>query len=327
MYKYKCLDCGHEFEGDRFTNECPLCGSQNIKRMPGEADIPWKKIAIGVGAVIALILILQICRDNHITINKNVTQDGIIFKVTGVNETDLKTKYKIIVSETGRADFNQPISFNGITSTAIIYLTSLPDRNATYEFNFVERKSNLVPPKIKWDPDNTYFFPPLPTAPTISCSKDADCTTKKYTITIKVDSGIADYFTINGERVNDCIIYDIAPSNEYYSIIAYDTKNNLQSDPYLIKCSPDGVRHFEISETKIQETFNKVADHSIYVGKALTIINNNHNMRLSHAIDDCQTLEEALNSAFRNGKRYKVSARITHNDCADVIEGITLTEL
>lgn len=62
--KYKCNDCQHVFEGNDFTTECPQCNSNNIvlQKPMDPIDIAIiKRILIGVGVIIIILLLFRFC--------------------------------------------------------------------------------------------------------------------------------------------------------------------------------------------------------------------------------------------------------------------------
>jgi len=70
---YKCSDCQHTFDGNDFTTECTQCNSHNISAQNTRTGINkplLKKILIGVGIGIVLILLVKICSGPD-TIHKN----------------------------------------------------------------------------------------------------------------------------------------------------------------------------------------------------------------------------------------------------------------
>ena len=56
MSKYKCNNCGHEFEGDLSTQNCPACGNTNIQKKDNT-----KNIIIMVEIVVIILLLFKYC--------------------------------------------------------------------------------------------------------------------------------------------------------------------------------------------------------------------------------------------------------------------------
>ncbi len=321
MKKYKCIDCENVSEGDYLTN-CPKCGSPNIKEI---SEIPWKKILIGVGAVIVLLLLLKMCGGcdgDAITLSMvEKSEDKVlIFNAEGASTSDLKANYKIMVYDSIRTQIGQ-ISFNG-KSLQTQYSTAELDAGKCYTFEFVKRDGGNV--KVRWSPSNQYCVPTPPTPPIIGWEKIPDCNTASYTIKIDVKSGNVVEYILDGIGQGSNVFSNVTPRNQPYIVKARDA-NGLMSEEHSVLCTEKGVQSFHITVAEIQAEFDKVAAGNQYVGDAMAKISQGRNIKLAESIDGCNMLEEVLNRAYNMEQRYMVNAEIKSNGCSDSIISLTVT--
>lgn len=318
--KYKCNNCGNVFEGDYSNFTCPQCGSTDVKNQGGP-NIPWKKILIGVGAVILLILLIKMCSSDSIEISMAENQDAkqLVFTVEGVSKSSLKADYKIIVYNQNSVEIGQ-LFFNG-KSENTQYSTENFTANECYTFNFVKKAGGDI--NLKWKTSNQYCYYP-PVAPTISCEKIPDCKSGTYTIKVKVETGNAVEYYIDGKGQASNVFNNIKPRQQPYVVKACDA-NGLMSTEQSVYCTAKGVQSFHITEAEIQAEFDKVAAGNQYVGDAMAKISQGKNIKLASSIDGCSTLEEVLNYAYNMEQRYKVKAEIKSNGCSDSITSLTVT--
>ena len=322
--KYKCKNplCGHIFNGDYSTNVCPQCGGSELEMKKNGA--PIKKILIGAGIIVVLIVLLKLCSGGEkqisLSMNENKEAKLLTFKVEGLSKNELKANYKIMVYDSNSAQIDQ-IFFNGKGEEAY-YPTEQLTANECYTFNFVSKNGSNI--NLRWKSSNQYCVPAPPVAPVITCSKTVDCTSGTYTIIINIESGNVKEYYLDDIKQMGGEIRNVAPRQAPYSVQVCD-ENGLMSDVQLVYCTERGVQSFHITEAEIQAEFNRVSSGSMYAGNAMEKISRGRNIKLTTSIDGCSTLEEALNYAYNMGQRYRVKAQIDHNDCTDVVRSITLT--
>ena len=324
MKKYKCLDCGHQFEGDISTTECPQCGCSNIKPIGGNLPkLVWK--IIGAAALLLLIIILLTkcegcCGGKHIFMTLDTSsKEYLKISTNDISPTNLKALYKIEITNdsTSQKDYR---FFDG-KGDFTTYSTRDLIAGVPYHFYLVDKKTGIQPENVKWN-TNSYTKPMPPVQPEISISKEADCTTKTYTITISVTKGNADKFYL-GNQCQTSNVFTNVLDDDTYVIKAYDTQNNLYSIEHTITCRL--ITEFHITESEIQDALNKVAKREMQPGDALKVINTGRNIILTQAIDGNSRLEGALSFSYTQRKRYVVKTVIEANDCSDVIRSITLS--
>ena len=323
MKKYKCLDCGHQFEGDISTTECPKCGCPNIKPAGGSGGpLVWKVL----GAITLLILIIILltkcegCCGTKIFMTLDTsTKDYLKISTMDISPANLKSLYKIEITNDSTQDkkyefFNGKDSFRNLPTQDLM-------AGVTYHFFLVEKKTGVQPEQVKWN-INSYTKPLPPVKPEITISKTSDCNTKTYTITIKVTKGNADKFYL-GSKSQSSNVFTNVPDGTTYAIKVCDTPNNLFSEEHHETCPR--INEFHITEVEIQEVLNKVAKRELQPGDALRVINNGKNIRLTQSIDGNARLEGALSFSYTQQKKYYVKAVIESHDCSDVIKSITLS--
>jgi len=144
--KFICNDCGHEFEGNDFTTECVSCNSKNIKNIANGPDIPWKKILIGLGIVLVLLLLTKMRSgsDSTVSAGLNSTEcrvkfenSGATWKVVlkmvdknGQTQSEFPDRIKKIINKST----NRPVSFDRNTGELF---PCLPDTvESTFSFIF-----------------------------------------------------------------------------------------------------------------------------------------------------------------------------------------------
>lgn len=133
--RYKCLDCGHEFEGSSYTTECPECGSTNIVQIYSDTPIEklkkWIKENKLISCFILIILILILvgqCEKPPDTIEKEIY--SLDFDQSNKN-------YCIVYledSEGNRVNYSERYNFLNLEAT-------IDDENGdTYTLNIKDNK-------------------------------------------------------------------------------------------------------------------------------------------------------------------------------------------
>lgn len=324
--KYKCLDCGHKFDGDLSTDVCPNCQSFNIKPDgDGISPLVWKVLGVVAGIVIAVFIIKAFSHSDSITADFDVVDNEIRIKINDVPEKELKSKYAIVMTNDSDTLKTRYV-FNGRSNTKTISPKSDDYKfigGVTYTFSFVEKRSNETPKDFRWNGTPSYTHPLPPVAPEIKVSKVADCNNNTYTVTISVVKGYADRFFLNEKEQTDSVFYEVKPQNEKYKIKVYDSANRLSSEITELICKP--VHRFQITSETIDKILEDISKRNIQTGTALERINNNSDIRLAKPIDNNSTLEAALEYAYNQKVRYKAQVEIEHHDCNDKIVKITLS--
>lgn len=327
-FTYECLDCGHKFEGDLSTDQCPNCQSLMIRRVKGGIPpIVWKILGCVVVIIILFLLLRKCISYDPIIADFSVVNNEIKITVSGVSKEDLRAKYKIVMTNDNDA-FDKVYPFNGKTNIITIYTAHTFDYQfvggATYTFNFVEKHSGLAPKDFRWKGNHTYTHPLPPVTPEIKVSKNADCGNNTYMIVVSVVKGRADRFYLNEKEQADSIFYDVEPNHEVYKVKVYDAANNLWSEISELSCRP--IHRFHITSKDIDMVLDSISKRKIMPGTALEKINNNNDIRLAQSIDGNSTLEAALDYAYNQHIRYKADVEIEHQDCNDRIVRITLSK-
>lgn len=320
MKKYKCLDCGHQFDGDISTTECPKCGCPNIKPVGiGIPPMVWK-VLVGLGVLIVIVLLIKGCPPSTINVMLDTSsKDYLRISTKDISPANLKALYKIEYTNDNTSDKEHRF-FSGLEDNTTINTQDLI-AGVTYHFFLVDKKTGIQPENVKWN-HNSYAKPLPPVRPEISISKDSDCNTKTYTITIQVTKGNADMFYLDNTSQASNVFTNV-PDGATYTIKACDTPNSLYSEEHREECST--ITEFHITEAQIQDALNKVARREMQPGDALKIINNGNNIKLNTSIDGNLKLEGALHFAYTQKKQYHVRAVIESKDCSDVIKSITLS--
>jgi hypothetical protein len=320
MKKYKCLDCGHQFEGDISTTQCPECGSPNIKPVGGGVPpIVWQVLA-GLGVLVLIVILLKGCPPPTILMSLDTSsKEWLKISTQDITPANLKALYKIEITNdsTSQKDyqfFDGKSDFTSYSSRDLI-------AGVTYHFFLVDKKTGIQPENVKWN-TNSYTKPLPPVQPEISISKEADCTTKTYTITISVTKGNADMFYL-GNKSQSSNVFTNVPDDSTYVIKACDTPNGLYSEEHRVECAT--ITEFHITEAQIQEVLDQVSKRQMKPGDALAKINEGSNIRLTAIIDGNAKLHGALEFSYSQQKKYYVRAVIESNDCSDIIRSITLS--
>lgn len=147
-----CNDCNHEFEGNDFTTECVACNSANIKAKSERPPVPWKKVLIGLGIALALILMTKMCggndtlpppppgRQTHIVKfeNSGATWKVVLQKINSNGQTvaDFPERIQRIINNST----NRPVSFDGDTGEIFPCLSDTLE--STFSFIFKDPKSS-----------------------------------------------------------------------------------------------------------------------------------------------------------------------------------------
>lgn len=330
-FKYKCNKCGYEFVGDEYTKKCPDCASTDLK--PIRKKKTWIFVLMGLIVVAAAAAVAWFTvfnkpasevENTSITLQYfvNDQDNSIIISVEGVDMKTLKNEYQLTIKDSQDRRVGAPKRFY---KTASPHLSIAQfEEGETYSFHF-ERVDKKPVANATWTGENKNIYkrPNSPKAPEIEVSKDYDCETNTYTITINVVSGKADQFYLDGQMQTAYVFYQVKSRKEPYTVMAVDAANGLSSDTKQIECSPR--RASRITEAQIQHVFDRMAkqDESLSVGDALQQINNGKNMPLAQPVDGCDDLGTLLYHAQTLGIRYIIHATIESYDCEDKLIAIS----
>lgn len=330
--KYKCLepDCDRIFEGDRSTMSCPFCGSENIKK----AGAPMPKwliyILIALGALLAIWAIAAILPPSIITaeLHPDEALGYVVVNIDGENETTLRSDYDIVVEDENGELFNI-LHFDGKSASVAQQISTLREETRYY-FKFVKKNNDPIS-NFQWANNrNWYERPASPKRPVIEFSKSADCKTGKFTITVIVKEGYPDRFYLDGISQTSLTFDNVLPKEGKYILRAEDTTNHLFSEEVEVYCSSSETREFRVTEETVQRVFDEIAQgkkNKLAVGDAMRKISQGgRDISLSSPIDNCKTVEDALNYARSQQIRYRVNVTIESRDCTDVITRITLSK-
>ncbi len=325
MTKFKCQTCGHIFDGDFSTTQCPTCSSTDIKKTGGR--FPWKNILLAVGIVIVLILLISLFTGGEKKMEASLSSNdkSVEIKIDGLPENDLRQNYKVKYSSNSHPNEYQDLYF-GNEQTARVQILNLTE-GETYTFYVVERNEEngmKTPEGLEWKSTNQYTRPLPPSPPKIRVETTADCHTGQYTVTITVIEGSADKFFLEDKEQSSSVFNNVAPRNGAYFVKVYDSNTQLYSEIEQVFCPT--IKAFHVDLAKIQKAFRDIGNGKLKVGDAMSIINNGHNIKLTKPVDGNKKLEGILNYAYNNGIQYKVTAEIEHGDCSDRLKSITVSK-
>lgn len=164
MAKYKCLDCGHKFDGDLSTMQCPNCGSASIKEESRTGAVPWKKVAV-VGAILGIVgiaIALLAGGDNKLEAELSDKNGTITINVDGISASSLSKEYKVVIFDDQNNRHNE-LAFDKNKSAHYAVRNLLQGQRYTFQ---VARKDNKSF-DIRWKTSNIYCVPVPPISPII----------------------------------------------------------------------------------------------------------------------------------------------------------------
>ena len=144
MEKYICEDCGHVFEGDLSTMQCPVCGSSNIKKAPSVLKKrAWIIVATVLGAILLLALLFSIGNDDDkVSASMRVKGEVIVIDVEGPSATALSKEYKVVVYD----EQNHPHGTTGFINKKKFAQYSMVNmmEGQCYIFNLERKDGNSI---------------------------------------------------------------------------------------------------------------------------------------------------------------------------------------
>lgn len=327
--KYKCCEqeCGHVFEGDMSTTQCPECGSENIK--PLGSKIPkWVWIALGIIAVfVFIILIMKGCshEDKIIATLADKSNDTLMISVEGVASKTLVSKYRIKISNNNNADVeNRPFLRNS-NSISICKSDFLP--GVSYYFSLEDLKGN-VPKNFQWKGINTYYHPFPPVSPKIDrfeykCPDYKSQTYGEVIIVLKEDST-----QMGVEYYLDSLTQD---SNIFHNITAGShlcrvTNADGLVDTMMIKLPKIEPLPQKITIEKMNRIFSKLHNKDITLGEAWKSIGGKKDIDLKKKIDNKESLFELMRYTRLDGAPEYQVVSCEYNDHNEIISGTILVE-
>lgn len=301
MEKYTCLDCGHNFEGDLSTMQCPSCGSSNIKRAGG---VPWKYVGIVVAVVCVIIFIFAISGgDDKLEATLQLNSGTIVIEVDGVSATKLDKDYKVVV-------YDQSNKEHGVTpfvkkKNIAQYSTLHLMEGQSYSFN-IERKDGASIKNLRWKTSNVYNVPVAPVKPEIDhidtgVADHVNLVWNNIKVVMK-KKGNFSYSIIAGNFQDDSVFNNIKPGD--YTIVVKNEESVTDSQPILLnnieKLDPP------LTLKQVQDIFNKVSAKKMGVSEAHDKLGKG-NVGLAKSIDGVESLYGALFEAYM-GQKYKVNS-------------------
>jgi len=337
--KYKCKECGHIFEGDLSTTSCPECGSEDIVplREGFFSKFPWKKvlIAIGIIAIIVLAYLLIRAPHHHTQYSISVSQDSVSVYVKAfcvgdsLDLRELRDSCQVLVMDSNDVQMDNPRLFS-LKSNKLIYEISMFEPGCTYEVVLSKRKGGM---KIC----SASFTIPLPPTPPVISVEPAVAETDPndkcrllgtYMVKIVVEKGTADKYSIDGDEYSSNVITGVKPrpkNSQYVIVRAYNAEDRLWSDSVSYKLPPINMRALKaLSQSEIQQIFDKVAQRKMMAGDALDEIANGNNIKV--VINGGRSdLEEELQRLYQSKKRLTIKKVIYQGtECSRSIEYIEI---
>lgn len=304
MEKYTCLDCGHNFEGDLSTMECPNCGSTNIKKAAGPR-IPWKYIGIAA-AVLGVLIVIFAISGGEDKLEASLQERGnmIIIEVDGVGSAKLEKDYKVVVYDESNKE-------HGLTAflkkkKVAQYSTMYMLEGQCYTFN-IERKDGASIKNLRWKTSNEYCVPVAPVKPEIDHIKPGvadhvNLVWNNIEVVMKKD-GKFSYSIIDGQFQSSPIFNNIQPGS--YTIVVQNEEGVIVSQPILLnkieKLDPP------LTLEQVQNIFDKVSAGTMKIEVALKKLSAGH-VDLARIVEpDIDSLYGALFEASM-GVKFKVNS-------------------
>jgi hypothetical protein len=159
--KYKCKECQHLFEGNDFTTECLQCNSPNIVVQKSGGTLnkaTTKKILIGIGLIILLILLLKACGNDDglgdsgntlkVVVKIEPRDQAFFFTAYTLDAMGKKTEIQPYgVEKIKNTHTNSEVAFNKNGQLFLCY-TDTGLTNLKFIFKDAELKDTTVPHKL-----------------------------------------------------------------------------------------------------------------------------------------------------------------------------------
>lgn len=307
MEKYKCENCGHIFEGDLSTTQCPSCGSTYIKKERNGININWKYVGIAIAILVVIIALFAIPRkEDKLTASLSKNGDNIVIKVDGVSASILSKNYKVLVFDNRNREHGSTHFL--VTKKVATYPIRKMLEGQCYTFNITTKEGKLIQ-NVEWDSNgNEYCAPTIPVFPEID----------------HIEIGVADHINLVW---NDIKVVMVNEGQFFYSIIDGQFQsspifNNIQPGSYMIVVkNKEGVSVSHplilndikklappLTLQEVQDIFDKVADGSMSASAAQDKLAEG-NVNLARAIQpgNIRTLWGVLMEAAM-GVKFKVNS-------------------
>ena len=303
MEKYKCEDCGHVFEGDLSTMQCPVCGSSNIKKATsGPRKKTWIIVVTVLGAIFLLALLFNIGGgDDKITASMRVNGEVIIIDVDGPSATALNKEYKVVVYDAQ----NCPHSTTGFINKKKFAQYSMVNmmEGQCYTFN-LERKDGNSIKNLHWQTSHEYCVPIPPVKPVIDHIEHgkADHTALVWNgvkVVMKQDGDFT--YSIGGNSQTSPEFNGVKPGD--YTVTVKNADGVTATQPLVLK----DIKKLDLPLTlqQVQDIFDKVSSQKMSASTAQDKLAEG-NVNLSRTIQpgDIKTLwgalmEAAMGESFR----------------------------
>lgn len=306
MEKYKCEDCGHVFEGDLSTMQCPVCGSSNIKKATsGPGKKAWIIVAAVLGAIILITLLFNIGSGNDkISASMRVNGEVIVIDVDGVSATALNKEYKVVVYD----EQNRPHGTTGFMNKKKFAQYSMVNmmEGQCYTFN-LERKDGNSIKNLHWQTSHEYCMPVPPVKPEIDHIEPgiADHTALVWNIVTVVMKQDEDFtYSIGNNTQKSPVFNGIKPGS--YTVTVKNTDGVKSTQPLVLK----DIKKLDppLTLQQVQDIFDKVASGKMSASTAQDKLAEG-NVNLSQTIQpgDIRTLWGALMEAAM-GEKFNVNS-------------------
>ncbi len=304
MKKYRCEDCGHTFEGDLSTMQCPICGSANIKET--KSKFPWKYVAIGFAALGLIVVAISLLGgEDKLEASLNEKSGVITIQVDGVNPTTLNKEYKIVVYDDRNQQHGDAFGFISKKDIAQYSVRQLLEGHC-YSFE-IERKDGKPIQNLNWKTAHNYCVPIPPVRPEIDHIEQgvADHVAQVWNnikIVMKQEGDFT--YAIGGISQNEPIFNGINPGS--YEVLVKNKEGVTVSQPIVLP----NIRRLEppLTLQQVQDIFNKVSNGSMSASDAQDkLAEGNVNLASVMQPGDIRTLWGALMEAAMGEKFVVVS--------------------
>ena len=303
MTKYKCEECGHMFEGDLSTMQCPSCGSANIQKAKSaiKGNMKWFLIGMAMFGIIGVVFAM-LTPTKKLEATLSVNQGYVVIEVDGPSVSVLSKEYQVVIFDDQNNLHGEPFGFMHKKKTAMYSVQQLMEGRC-YTFN-IERKDGKPIQNLVWKTNHMYCVPIIPVKPEIDRIEigiaDHEALVWNKVKVIMKKSGNFTY-TIGDKSQTSPEFNNIKPGS--YTVIVKNDNGVSVSQPIVLrdikKLSPP------LSLAQIQDIFDKVSSGTMSATVAQDKLAEG-NVNLTRTIQpDIRTLWGALMEASM-GERFKV---------------------